>query len=117
MISDALKRLDTICGEARLALENLRRRTAEEIHNYPSPIAGCDLQFNHLLQQRTEIAAELHRLAQISERRARVGEYAEALDEFLRSCTCIDERTIEELRAGLKTAVAEPAAAERASHR
>jgi len=38
--------------------EDLRRITAE-IRDYPRPIAGCDAQFNHLLEQRAELERQL----------------------------------------------------------
>ena len=40
------------------AREELRRIT-EEISAYPRPIAGCDAQFNHLLERRAELEARL----------------------------------------------------------
>ncbi len=43
-------------------LENLKKPIDAEIRNYPSPIAGCDAQFNHLIERRAEIAGELARL-------------------------------------------------------
>ena len=43
-------------------LEAEKRRLYEEIRNYPTPIAGCDQQFNYLLEQQARIAAELNRI-------------------------------------------------------
>lgn len=43
-------------------LEKLRKAVQEEIRNYPTPIAGCDQQFNHLLEKRGRIAVELSEL-------------------------------------------------------
>ncbi len=43
--------------EARAALSN-------EIRNYPTPISGCDAQFNHLLSDRKRINAALVALDQ-----------------------------------------------------
>jgi hypothetical protein len=43
-------------------LEAERRRLYDEIRNYPSPIAGCDQQFNDLLEQLQRILAELRRV-------------------------------------------------------
>ncbi|MEX2115090.1 MAG: hypothetical protein WD845_17985 [Pirellulales bacterium] len=43
-------------------LEAERRRLYEEIRNYPTPIAGCDQQFNHLLEQQARIIAKLHQI-------------------------------------------------------
>lgn len=37
---------------ARTKLEAERRRVCEEISTYPSPISGCDAQFNYLLDIR-----------------------------------------------------------------
>lgn len=41
-----------------LALKNL----SSEISAYPTPISGCDAQFNHLLEQRSKIRNALHAL-------------------------------------------------------
>ena len=43
-------------------LEAEKRRIDEEIKNYPRPIAACDLQFNHLLEERARLAGELDRM-------------------------------------------------------
>jgi hypothetical protein len=43
-------------------LEAERRRLYDEIRNYPTPIAGCDQQFNYLLEQQQRIVAELNRI-------------------------------------------------------
>ena len=34
-------------------------KVEEEIRSYPSPITGCDAQFNYLLEQRSLLLAEL----------------------------------------------------------
>ena len=31
------------------------RRVTDEIRDYPRPVAGCDAQFNHLLERRGEL--------------------------------------------------------------
>lgn len=44
--------------------DRLRKRIAElnaEIGAYPAPITGCDAQFNHLLEERARLNAELTR--------------------------------------------------------
>jgi len=43
-------------------LETEKRRINEEIRNYPTPIAGCDAQFNSLLEEQAKIVQELDRL-------------------------------------------------------
>ena len=39
----------------RETLERERRKLNDEIRSYPSPIAGCDAQFNFLLERRREL--------------------------------------------------------------
>ena len=47
------------------ALENLnvaQSTLVTEIKNYPTPIAGCDVQFNHLLEQKARVNAAIEAL-------------------------------------------------------
>lgn len=44
-------------------LREAKEMVAAEIANYPTPISGCDAQFNHLLSERAKIASALHALA------------------------------------------------------
>lgn len=47
------------------AKEDLRRAQAlilEEIQSYPTPISGCDAQYNHLIGQRGSVADALRAL-------------------------------------------------------
>jgi hypothetical protein len=48
--------------EVEEQLDAERRRLYEEIRSYPTPIAGCDQQFNYLLEQHAQIIAELNRI-------------------------------------------------------
>jgi hypothetical protein len=43
-------------------LQRQKERIYEEIHDYPRPIAACDLQFNYLLEERARVAEELARM-------------------------------------------------------
>lgn len=54
--------METISQNTREQLEAERHRINEEIRNYPTPIAGCDAQFNFLLEERARISQELDRL-------------------------------------------------------
>lgn len=47
---------------ARSELAQARRLLNDEISNYPSPIAGCDAQFNHLLAERQKVLAAIRSL-------------------------------------------------------
>jgi hypothetical protein len=54
--------MDSIPEKNRDHFENERQRINKEIRDYPTPIAGCDAQFNYLLEERARIAQELDRL-------------------------------------------------------
>jgi len=44
---------------ARQELLSARKSLNAEISSYPSPISGCDAQFNHLLAERSKICQAL----------------------------------------------------------
>ncbi len=48
--------------QIRERLKSLRASMAARIRDYPTPIAGCDQQFNYLLELRDRIGQELKRL-------------------------------------------------------
>jgi hypothetical protein len=81
----------------RRHLEDRRRPVEEEIRRYPPPIAGCDAQFNYLLEQRSQLSRELVRLAAAS--RGPDADTPEAVEAFVRSSPCIDAAAAEVLRA------------------
>jgi hypothetical protein len=72
-------------------LEKATNRIYEEIKNYPRPIAGCDAQFNFLLDERASIAAEWERMREASEASRRGGDALRSLQAFLRSSRHLDE--------------------------
>ncbi len=50
-------------GQAlRRAIEDLQADVRRQIQSYPPPIPACDAQFNHLLELRRQLPAELDRL-------------------------------------------------------
>lgn len=51
-------------SDAISALQDARTQIAAEMRDYPTPISGCDAQFNHLLGERQRIAAALDALNQ-----------------------------------------------------
>ena len=57
--------------EARVRLEAEAKRIQAEISSYPAPIAGCDEQFDYLLERRSQVRRELARL--VEEERLRRG--------------------------------------------
>ena len=54
--------LDANVRGTRDALEAERLRIQGEINAYPTPIPGCDVYFNDLLEQRSRICEQLNRL-------------------------------------------------------
>jgi hypothetical protein len=49
-------------ARARAALAEAAAELDAEIHGYPTPVAGCDAQYNHLLAERCRIRAALRAL-------------------------------------------------------
>ena len=47
---------------ARTALATARQMIGAEISTYPTPISGCDAQFNHLLGERQKVREALRSL-------------------------------------------------------
>ena len=47
---------------ARAELSAAQRLLSAEIRDYPTPISGCDAQFNHLLAERARISGALAEL-------------------------------------------------------
>lgn len=47
---------DMLRAAALEALDKARNALAAEISAYPTPISGCDAQFNHLLAERRRLA-------------------------------------------------------------
>ena len=47
---------------ARTALQRAMEDLTAEIRGYPTPISGCDAQYNHLLAERRRVHAALQAL-------------------------------------------------------
>ena len=75
-----MSKLQTL-EEVQAQLTARRVALNEEIAVYPGPITGCDAQFNHLLELRSCLNADLKRLGELSE-----GADASALERFIASC-------------------------------
>lgn len=54
----------TAMSDAVLSLQQAKSLIVAEMRDYPTPISGCDAQFNHLLGERQRITAALDALAQ-----------------------------------------------------
>lgn len=69
----------------RARLEAERQRIQQEISSYPPPIAGCDQQFNFLLEQRTAARREWNRLLALEKASAQAENAQALLDTFIAS--------------------------------
>lgn len=49
----------TLRADAETALRQARAALQAEIRAYPTPISGCDAQFNHLLAERRRLSEAL----------------------------------------------------------
>ena len=54
--------IDTHLEAAALALRLAKQQINDEIRQYPTPVAGCDVQYNALLSKRTQISKALEAL-------------------------------------------------------
>ena len=93
--------LKSIRQKLREHLENERRRVYEEIRNYPTPIAGCDVQFNFLLEQLRSISQDLDRLEAMGGEDLADIDLAESLDALIKSSACIRQDVQQALAAEL----------------
>jgi hypothetical protein len=62
----------------RRSLQALTHSVAQEISAYPRPITACDAQFNHLLELRRALPAELARLDAAVSAGTSVGDFVRA---------------------------------------
>ena len=87
----------------RRRLETEKDAVAAEIQAYPRPIAGCDAQFNHLLERRRLLWEELSRLE------AARGDRTASVGDFLQGSTCLDAEAKRAILAALEPVGGGPA--------
>ena len=90
----------------RGCLEEARAPIIEEIRTYPRQIAGCDVQFQDLLEKRDGISRELNRLDAVFREDVAGTALADAIDSFMESSAYIDDQAAGKIRADLKSAFA-----------
>jgi hypothetical protein len=88
-------------------LEARKRRLYEEIRAYPTPIAGCDQQFNYLLEQQSRTTDELARAKTFAADSLEEGSSghqraAAQLEHFLNASLCLDDATKQDFASRLK---------------
>ncbi len=82
---------NTIWQDIREQLAQQRQLVIDEIRHYPAPIPACDVQFNHLMQQRATITRELGRLDAAAKLEMTDAAKVNLLDEFVSSSLCLDD--------------------------
>lgn len=93
--------IESVWESMREHLENERHRVIEEIKKYPTPIAGCDAQFNYLLEERARIAQELDQLKALARERLTRQAHLELIGKFIASSNYIDGDMAQQLRSSL----------------
>jgi chorismate mutase len=97
-IRSTLATRETVAAAGRQVERMLQTRLAEmqeEVREYPVPIAGCDAQFNFLLEQRAAVAAEIARLRMVMGKETAPSERPAKLDAFLASCAFLQRGDVE----------------------
>ena len=95
-----------IWKEIRSYLEPQRAQVYAAIHSYPPPIPACDVQFNHLLEERSRLAQELSRLNTLAKQTLPWCEQVQLTDEFIQVSTCLNEEAKQKIRSSVHGALA-----------
>ena len=83
--------LEAIWLEIRALLKKKKNQVQNEILTYPPPIPACDIQFNHLLEERSRLTEDLRRATAILEKSTDEGDSVRMTCEFIWTCAYIDE--------------------------
>ncbi len=78
-----------------------RNQIYTQIRHYPAPIPACDVQYNHLLEQRAGITQELSRLNALSRGPQSILGLIDSLCEFIDDSSSIHGEVRQELHAAL----------------
>jgi hypothetical protein len=98
----AQRSLATLQREIAEHLRGIRKRLAEEIRSYPTPIPRCDAQFNHLYEQQGRLARDLDRISARDEERLTVA----LIEEFIASAPYSDDPAERDFRLRMKRELA-----------
>ncbi len=103
MYTPAISTADTETLDAlRDALEAARAPLLAEIRAYPGPIAGCDVQFQRLLEQRQILTRDLGRLDALADGRASADALAGSLAELVKAASWLDAAAKNRFLAALR---------------
>ena len=93
----------SVWNEIRAHLQGKRDHIHEEISCYPTPIAGCDQQFNYLLEQRTAASREWAQLNEAESESLATEDPIKIIDGFILSSNCIDSEAKKSIRRTAST--------------
>lgn len=93
----------SIWQEIRGYLTPQRDQIYEAIHRYPPPIPACDVQFNHLLEKRSQLAQELSRLNTLTKQNLPWREQLQLADEFIGVSICLPEEAKQKIRMSIES--------------
>jgi hypothetical protein len=85
-------------------LARKRQRIYDEIKDYPRPIPACDLQFNHLLEDRAGILEEMARMHQACNESLGGRASLAALRDYVRACNYLDQEARKWINSALEGA-------------
>jgi hypothetical protein len=90
-----------IWSEIAACVERQKELIYEQIRSYPTPITGCDQQFNFLLKRQARVSDELARLRKVIGDIAIDGSPIDEIVGFLQSSTCIDDARKRQIQSRL----------------
>lgn len=96
--------IQTIWYALRGCLEPQRDQIYEEIRSYPPPIPACDVQFNHLLEERARLSQEWSRLNAIAKQSLPWHDHLQLFDAFITESTCLTQDAKQTMQACLEEA-------------
>jgi hypothetical protein len=85
----------------RVHLENKINSLVKEMRNYPTPVSGCDAQFNYLFEQRNKILRELSEINIAYSQNTPHVESIHLMEKFITASGFIDTETDEAIRVQL----------------
>jgi len=106
LVSNRIDLVNAAWTQLRIQLESEKARIYQELGSYPSPIAACDQQFTHLLDEQRRILGELARLNEAAASSLTAEDPARQLDDFIQSSSCIGAETAQTIRVYLSEGLA-----------
>jgi hypothetical protein len=95
----AERSLATLQREIAEHLRGVRKRLADEIRSYPTPIPRCDAQFNHLYEQQGRLSRELDG---IGAENLAAAQRAALIDRFIASAPYTDDPAERDFRSRIR---------------